>query len=1046
MNVPLRSPAGPVPGGRPPVPLPEKSRRFARAGKSLRSAGLALAALLGSQAFAATYTWDFSAATPAETIPNLTPAPTVIQYNNNGTTPLLSTTSPSSGYAGATGTNNAGAAARTLALNTASGGSAAFEFAITPASGFQFALTDISFGSRSTGTGPQAYTLRSSADGYVADIATGTLSANSAWALKSNTGLTFTANTATTFRLFGYNGAGSPGAGTANWRVDDLIVTVTVTSTGADTTPPAIQTLLPANAATGVALASNLAVTFNESVVAIAGGTITLKKADNSTVESFTLPSAAVNVNGATVTINPTADLLPSTGYYVEINGVALEDTAGNNFAGYTGNSTWSFTTVAPDTTGPVVTGIDPANNATGVALNVTPVLSYDENVNNGTGSVFIKNAANVTVVTLDATDSAQVTTSNSPTSHTVSLTIPPGALSANTQYYVQMPAGAVKDDLGNNSPAFGSLATSNFTTKPLPVLTTGTPYTQDFTSFTSATNLTDASSLLPQGWSISGSDLTYDGDWGTGTTGGFRGGSAGILGYQHTGSTGTLVETLTLVNGNATPITDLVIGYTGKRTLGTATPPVERYPAFIVKVGETVIPALAYARTEGDSVVKLAGVTGLSIPANATFTISWTSDRDLLGSGASRQVGVDDVSVSVGTLSAPPTVTGPFVTIGSLTDTSMEVNAETTADGGAAVTAMGFVYSVTATNASPTIGGAGVTNVPFATPGISTFVAPISGLAPETAYTVRAYATNSQGTNYTGPLAVTTLAAPPSFTGTYSQEFDNFTGTLPAGWSIASSAATYGGLWGSGSTAGTRGGVADPGVLGYQHTSTSGIFTTTLTLKNNTGSTLTALNVAYKGRVERVDQTRTPAWEVKFNGGDAITALAYSTESGADQTKLTALSGLSIPNGTTFTISWSSDRGTNSGTSRQIGISDVIVSTSPIVVGGYDSWALTHADGAGKTADNDNDGIINLIEYATGSDPKVSNGNPAVITGNTTVTFPKGADAVTNGDVTYKIQTSATMAAGSWVDVTPTTNTATQISYTFPAGPVKYFARLVVE
>ncbi|WP_415909992.1 MBG domain-containing protein [Oleiharenicola sp. Vm1] len=192
--------------------------------------------------------WDFTTATPTSGLPADVTGGLVTQNNNNGTTALLTSVSTSSGYSGASGTWNAGAAARTGALNPAAGGSAYFEFTFTPAAGKQLLVTALSFGSRSTSTGPQAYALFSSVDGFAAPLATGTLANNSAWALQSPalSPLTGAANTPVTFRLFGYNGTGSPGTGTANWRIDDLKVTVATlvvpvapTITGA----PAAQTV-----------------------------------------------------------------------------------------------------------------------------------------------------------------------------------------------------------------------------------------------------------------------------------------------------------------------------------------------------------------------------------------------------------------------------------------------------------------------------------------------------------------------------------------------------------------------------------------------------------------------------------------------------------------------------------------------------------------------------------------------------------------------------------------------------------------------------------
>ena len=176
--------------------------------------------------------WNFTTASPSTTISNLTIGD-LTQGNNNGTTILINGTSASSVYTGASGGNNAGAASRTGSLNTGASGSAYFQFTLTPANGYNFTLTGISFGSRGTSTGPQAYSLRSSLDSYAADITTGSLLANSTWALKSNTGLNLNGQgnaNPVTFRLYGYNGSGSPSANTANWRIDDLTLTVTVSN------------------------------------------------------------------------------------------------------------------------------------------------------------------------------------------------------------------------------------------------------------------------------------------------------------------------------------------------------------------------------------------------------------------------------------------------------------------------------------------------------------------------------------------------------------------------------------------------------------------------------------------------------------------------------------------------------------------------------------------------------------------------------------------------------------------------------------------------
>jgi len=191
-----------------------------------RFIGMLCLAVISIVTQAQTIGWNFTTATPSVTTANIT-ASDMSRSNNNGTTnDLITTTSASSTYPGFSAGGNAGIAARIGVLNQAANGSAYFEFTLTPANGYSFNLTGISFGTRSTSTAPQAYAIRSSADNFTTDIVTGSITNNSSWSLKTHTGIVFNAYTATTFRIYGYNGAGSPAANTTNWRIDDLTLSV----------------------------------------------------------------------------------------------------------------------------------------------------------------------------------------------------------------------------------------------------------------------------------------------------------------------------------------------------------------------------------------------------------------------------------------------------------------------------------------------------------------------------------------------------------------------------------------------------------------------------------------------------------------------------------------------------------------------------------------------------------------------------------------------------------------------------------------------------
>jgi methionine-rich copper-binding protein CopC len=115
-----------------------------------------------------------------------------------------------------------------------------------------------------------------------------------------------------------------------------------------DATNPTLavsSALSPADNATGIALSTNLTSTFSENVQ-LGTGLIRLYESAGTLVESFDVTSSTnVTVSGATVTINPTANLSFSTSYYCTIDNGAIVDLASNPYAGFSDNSTWNFTT-----------------------------------------------------------------------------------------------------------------------------------------------------------------------------------------------------------------------------------------------------------------------------------------------------------------------------------------------------------------------------------------------------------------------------------------------------------------------------------------------------------------------------------------------------------------------------------------------------------------------------------------------------------------------------------------------------------------------------
>jgi uncharacterized protein YxjI/methionine-rich copper-binding protein CopC len=128
------------------------------------------------------------------------------------------------------------------------------------------------------------------------------------------------------------------------------------TGLAADTTPPTVTTFSPADAATGIAIASNIVLTFNEAI-SRGTGNIVLKTAAGVTVATYdAATSSNLTISGSTLTINPTADLANSTNYYVTFAPGSIKDLAGNSYAGTT---SYDFTTQSSTVTPPVTSALD---------------------------------------------------------------------------------------------------------------------------------------------------------------------------------------------------------------------------------------------------------------------------------------------------------------------------------------------------------------------------------------------------------------------------------------------------------------------------------------------------------------------------------------------------------------------------------------------------------------------------------------------------------------------------------------------------------------
>ena len=119
-------------------------------------------------------------------------------------------------------------------------------------------------------------------------------------------------------------------------------------STTYSVSTPVVLTLSPADDATTVATTANLVITFDRKMDIQTGNIYIKLSSGGSTFETIDVTSGQVTGNGTTqITINPSGTLSGGTGYYVEIDASAFDDTGTNSYAGIVGSSTtWNFTTV----------------------------------------------------------------------------------------------------------------------------------------------------------------------------------------------------------------------------------------------------------------------------------------------------------------------------------------------------------------------------------------------------------------------------------------------------------------------------------------------------------------------------------------------------------------------------------------------------------------------------------------------------------------------------------------------------------------------------
>jgi methionine-rich copper-binding protein CopC len=242
-----------------------------------------------------------------------------------------------------------------------------------------------------------------------------------------------------------------------------------------------------------VPVESDIVLNFDSTVSTVAGNITIHRYADGSTIETIPVTSSQVTGSGtSTITVNPANNLPKGTTIYVSIDSGAFVDDSGNAFVGdfqRTGGDEIEagaypdflrFTTI-DDSDDLVLVSSVPADGATGVEVDTTIVLNFDQNAcesNFSGGTVAVHNAADGSLV-----HHARAYEDGFSGENTPQLTITlPESLTAGTGYYVIVPyhsftANCVANSAfaGITDPTVLNFTTASDTDEPTLISTTPT-------------------------------------------------------------------------------------------------------------------------------------------------------------------------------------------------------------------------------------------------------------------------------------------------------------------------------------------------------------------------------------------------------------------------------------------------------------------------------------------------------------------------------------------------------------------------------------------
>ncbi|MCU0438228.1 MAG: Ig-like domain-containing protein [Raineya sp.] len=298
----------------------------------------------------------------------------------------------------------------------------------------------------------------------------------------------------------------------------------------------------------------------------------------------------------------------------------------------------------------PVLQSTNPANSASGIAINATVSLTFDINIIKGTGNITLTPSPSGAAIVVDVNSASVTITGANKTLNITGLT-----MLENRTYDVTMPSGVVREQAGSNDP-FGGITsgTYSFTTvASAPTLSSRTP-AHNATNVATTANLT----------------LTFDMDVAKGT------GNIEVQAITPAGTT----QNIDVTGANVTIASNVVTIANAGFTLNSATLYEVRVPntAFVASGGATSPAFAGITATNWRFITQgIAPVLSSTVPANNVTNVLTTTTLTLnfdinVKKGSSGNITITPITPSGAAIvkavtSSDVTIAGNVVTVASL-------------------------------------------------------------------------------------------------------------------------------------------------------------------------------------------------------------------------------------------------------------------------------------------------------------------------------------------------------------------------------------------